>query len=218
MLFGMFSIFCIFLALLAIYLAFRLIGNLGWFFTWMRGTFGILLLGLSVALVLVSLDLQSYKKIMNDQPIMTMSFEKVKKQHYKVKVSYVADLEDEEYDLFGDQWQVDARIMQLRGMFEMFGAKPGYRLDRLAGRYYSLEDEHRKPRSVYQLSISEYGFDFWAWLRDYGAVLPFIEANYGSATYLPMEHGALFQVSLSPRGLIARPLNAIAEEAVNQWQ
>ncbi|VUD47343.1 hypothetical protein TDB9533_01008 [Thalassocella blandensis] len=218
MLFGVFSILSILLALIAIYFAIRLLANLQWFGSWVRGTVGILLVAFSVALVLVSLDIQSYKRLLNDTPILTMSFELVGEQHYKVKLSYVDDKEDEEYDLYGDQWVVDARILQLRGVFETFGAKPGYRLDRLAGRYYSLQDEHRKKRSVYELQPSQYGFDFWAWLRDYGVIVPFVQAEYGSATYLPMEHGAIFQVSLSARGLVARPLNSIAEQAINRWK
>lgn len=216
--FGIFSFLCIIFAVAALYLAFRLLGKLGWFFTWVRATVGLAMVALAVMLVLASLDIQSYKKILKDHPIMTMSFEKVESQVYKVKISYIEDAEDEEYELRGDQWQIDARIMQLTGVFDMFGAKPGYRLDRLSGRYYSLEDEHRKKRTVYQLRSSKYGFDFWSWLRDYGMIVPFVEAHYGSATYLPMEHGALFQVSLTARGLVARPMNAIAEEAINRWE
>lgn len=218
MLFGVFSIVSILLALIAIYVAIRLLGNLSWFGSWLKGTVGICLILFSVALVLISLDIQSYKRLLDDTPIMTMSFERAGEQHFKVKVSYVDEQEDEEFDLYGDQWVVDARILQLRGVFETFGAKPGYRLDRLAGRYYSLEDEHRKKRSVHELRPSQYGLDFWAWLREYGMVVPFIEAEYGSATYLPMEHGAIFQVSLSARGLVARPLNSIAEQAINRWK
>ncbi len=218
MLFGVFSTFCVLLALLAGFYAFRMLIKLSWFIPWLRGTFGIVLILLSATLVLISLDLQSYKRLLNDKPIMTVSFQKKAKQHYEVNVSYIDTSEEEVYELHGDQWQVDARIMQLRGIFETFGAKPGYRLDRLAGRYYSLEDEHRKKRSVYQLRKSQFGFDFWSWLRDNGALFPLLEAEYGSATYLPMEHGAIFQVSLSARGLVARPLNAIAEQASHRWE
>ena len=218
MLFGVFSTISIFLALIALYFAVRLLGNLGWFTYWLRGSVGLLLVAFAVALVLVSLDIQSYKQLTKDKPILTLSFERVADQQFNVKVSYVEDREDEEYELRGDQWQVDARILQLRGVFETFGAKPGFRLDRLSGRYYSLEDEHRKKRTVYELRPSKYGFDFWAWLRDYGAIVPIVQAEYGSATYLPMEHGAIYQVSLSARGLVARPLNAIAEQSINRWK
>jgi hypothetical protein len=48
--------------------------------------------------------------------------------------------------------------------------------------------------------------------------MPIIDAVYGSATYLPMADGALYEVSLSHTGLLARPLNASAEEAINTWR
>ena len=48
--------------------------------------------------------------------------------------------------------------------------------------------------------------------------MPWIDAVYGNAAFVPMEDGALFEVTLSHTGLLARPLNDPAKEAVNRWQ
>jgi hypothetical protein len=45
-----------------------------------------------------------------------------------------------------------------------------------------------------------------------------VDAVYGSATYMPMVHGASYQISLTQSGLIARPTNAIAEQALKNWK
>src|SRR5690625_5714508 len=57
-----------------------------------------------------------------------------------------SDGTEQEFDLRGDQWQLDARIIKWQGFVAAMGVKPGYRLDRISGRYYTLEDE-RSARS-----------------------------------------------------------------------
>ncbi|MFL0802798.1 MAG: hypothetical protein K6L81_03710 [Agarilytica sp.] len=216
----MFSILTGVLILLAMLLVFyggRILASFNWILGWVRGMAGLSLIALSLLLVFVGLDLFTYKQILSDKPILTISFQKQKEQHFKTTISYIEEGFEEHYEIYGEQWQVDARVIRWRGIMASFGAKPGYRLDRLSGRYYSLEDERRKQRSVHQLDQSEYGLDMWKWVQENG-FLPIFDAIYGSATFLPMEDGAIYQVSLSASGLVSTPLNSIAKEAVNQWQ
>jgi len=104
------------------------------------------------------------------------------------------------------------------------GLQPGYRLDRLSGRYYSLEDERNKQRTVYDLShaanplVLGLELDVWRWLKNSDLLLAIVDASYSSATYLPMADGAEFSVTLGASGLVARPLNGAAKAAVSQWQ
>ncbi len=211
---GVFILF----ALVALFFSGRILAKISWVFGWIRGMSGLVLLGIAALLVFIALDLTSYKQILTDKPILTVSFEEAGEQQYKATISYIELGKDESYEIFGEQWQIDARVIRWRGIIAMFGTKPGYRLDRLSGRYYSLEDERRKTRSVHQLDQSEYGFDMWKWVQERGSFLPLFDAIYGSATYLPMADGAIYQVSLSASGLVSSPLNQIAKEAVGEWQ
>lgn len=205
-------------AILFIFYGVRTLAKFSWFFGWLRGMFGLSLVALAVLFVFVGLDLTSYEKILTDKPILTVSFVKQQDQLYTGTVVSIEEGGENNYEVHGDQWQIDARVIRWRGMFQMFGMKPGYRLDRITGRYYSLEDERRKPRSMHQLAQSEYGLDMWRWVQENGRLIPIFEAVYGSATYLPMADGAIYQVSLSASGLVAKPLNRVAEQAVNQWK
>ena len=45
----------------------------------------------------------------------------------------------------------------------------------------------------------------WALAQAQPRWLPFVDAIYGSATYLPMADGARYEVTLGQSGLIARP-------------
>ena len=97
------------------------------------------------------------------------------------------------------------------------GLETGYRLDRISGRYLSLSDEQTKKRSVYSLNESFAGVDIWQWLKRSERKL-LVDARYGNSTFLPMVDGGQYQISLSSSGLLARPLNQPAREAVSQWQ
>ena len=44
------------------------------------------------------------------------------------------------------------------------------------------------------------------------------DAEYGSATFLPMADGALFTIQLTNNGLIARPENDRAIIAIKEWE
>jgi hypothetical protein len=125
--------------------------------------------------------------------------------------------EKESYFIKGDLWQLDVRVISWGGPLEMIGLEPGYRLDRLSGRYISLEAERASERTVYDISGITTVADVWSVVNS-NSWIPWIEARYGSATYLPMKDGALYAVSLNNQGLFAKPLNAPAESAVGSWQ
>jgi len=218
MLYSAFASITILLAIIAIYFGLRMFGRGGWLLAWLRGTFALGLVAFAILLVLIGLDLYSYKQLMSHKPLGTISFTQDAEQEYTATLTLLDKDGEETYKIYGDQWQIDARIISWGGPFRMAGAKPGYRLDRLSGRYYSLEDEHRKQRSVHQLDSSHYWVDFWGWLQKNGSYFPLMDAVYGSATYLPMEDGAFYRISLSTNGLVAEPMNEVAESAVRRWK
>ena len=189
----------------------------GWLLGWLRGMFGFAVLALGLLVGLAALDVFSYRQILTEKSLATVSFEKVETQKYNATL-VDAEGNEQRFELYGDQWQLDARLVKWSGSLAGLGIKPGYRLDRISGRYLSLEDERHARRSVYALAESPYGIDLWAWLNGASSQMPWIDAVYGNAAFVPMEDGALFEVTLSHTGLLARPLNDPAKEAVNRWQ
>ena len=203
----------------SLYIAVRSLIKLGWFFAWLRGTVGLCFLAFSLLVLWAAYDLTRYDDLFEERPIASISFEKVDDQKYAAILSYYSDRDSVEVDIYGDQWQVDARIIRWTGLIALLGAKPGFRLDRLSGRYLSLEDERAKPRSVFSLAEQPaYHIDMWRVLKNNGAFIPGIDASYGSAAYLPMADSASYELSLSFSGLTAKPTNKIAEEAIKNWQ
>lgn len=186
-----------------------------WFLGWLRGMLGLALLVLALTFALAALDIFSYRQIDREEVIATLSFEKKAEQEYEAQVT-LSDGEEKSFILYGDQWQLDARVVKWQGALAGLGLAPGYRLDRISGRYYSLEQEREQKRSIYAFNESEW-VDIWQWIRHADGALGLVDASYGSATYLPMADGALFEVSLTRSGLITRPLNDTARAVLGEW-
>ena len=53
--------------------------------------------------------------------------------------------------MLGDEWQLDARVINWKPPATLLGLEPIYRLERLSGRYPDLVDERTAPRSVHAL-------------------------------------------------------------------
>lgn len=217
MLFTLLAAILIIIALLVVAFALRLLFRKAWFLNWLRGTVGLLMLVGSVFFIFSALDLFSYQQILDEKSVATVSFTKLNEQTYKAVLVLADEEKGKIYELSGDQWQLDARVIRWADFLGGLGMKPGYRLDRISGRYFSLHDEHERKRTIYTVQESAYGFDLWAFLRDYNRYIPWVNAVYGSATFVPMANDAVFEVTLSHTGLLARPLNQPAKEATDSW-
>jgi hypothetical protein len=210
------AVFVLLLGGLLVYSAVKTLGRGSWLLGWLRGMFGLALVAGAGALAMVAFDIISYKQLLKEQPVATLSFSQLGNQNYLATLVH-SDGKEVEFDLRGDQWQLDARIIKWQGFVAAMGVAPGYRLDRISGRYFTLEDERSAERTVYDLSDGQWRVDVWHWLRRYPRMMPLVDANYGSATFVPMADNALFEVSLSNTGLLARPLNGPAREALAIW-
>jgi len=183
----------------------------GWFLKWLRGMFGFLALVLAVGGTVFALDLFSYSKSKEGEVLATLKFNKNASQDFDVE--FITTKNGAKlYNLKGDLWQLDVRLIRT---LELLGSElPSYKIERLSGRYLSLEEEKGLERSVYGFVDSP--VDTWPWLVKQ-SWMKIIQASQGSAAYMPMTNGAIFQVSLTHQGLKAIPLNSQAKEASGAW-
>lgn len=198
-------------------LALRLLLGRHWLLGWLRGMCGFALAALAVAIALAAWDLHGYKPLSAEQPVATLAFNALGEQQFAVNLVEPSGRE-RRFELRGDMWQLDARVLKWTDVLARIGFKPGYRLDRLSGRYLSLEDEQKQPHTAVGLREDQPWLDTWSWLHRVNQRFTLIDATYGSATYLPMADGALFSVDMGGSGLVARPLNDRARVAVERWQ
>lgn len=180
------------------------------------GLGGLVIGCLAVIALLIGINLLTYARFTFEQPVATISFRALSPQRYAVTLVR-HDGGTVQATLTGDEWELDARIIKWKGVATVIGFEPLYRLQRLSGRYASIHDTLTRPPSAIALA-REPGLSLWQLAHREARWLPFVDASYGTATYLPMGDGASYEVSLSTTGLLARPANAAAARAVRDWE
>jgi len=181
----------------------------------LEGLVGLLLLAIAALMVAISINLYTYDRLTHESTVAELRFQGIGPQHFLAYLMFKNNTKI--LDLRGDEWQVDARVLKWHGTAVLIGFDTLYRLDRLSGRYWDLSQERTGPRTVYSLS-EEPGLDLWMIAKRYARWIPWVDAVYGSATYMPMVDGAHYTVSVSSSGLLARPSNDIAHKAVGEWR
>jgi hypothetical protein len=183
----------------------------GWFLIWLKASFAMSLISGAVFSLLSLIDILSYKQLLAEVPIASISIYEKQPQHFDLTLIAI-DGEEQRFEIYGDQWQLDARLLTWVGPIAALGKKPLYRLDRISGRYISLEQARNAEQSIYGLKQSDM-IDVWQILQ---AIPSWIDANYGSAVYMPMENGAVYSVHLTAKGMNVRPVNSIAKKLLGE--
>ena len=168
------------------------------------------------AVVLLAVSYLGYQRLTAEQVVANLQFSRVAPNEFRARLMIDGE-RDRFFLLSGDEWQIDARIVSWHPPVTILGLDPIFRLDRLSGRYANVDEERDKPRTVHALSEEPF-LDVWNVAQQAPALLPGVDAYYGTATYVPMTDGARYEVSLSRDALIARPANAAAQEALGQWR
>lgn len=202
-------------AVLVLLVALRILLNAGWFLGWLRGTCGLAFLALAGLGGLVAYDLYSYSPLPQDKPLATLSFKAEGPQRYRV--SLLEGGRERSVILEGDLWQLDGRLIRWKGLAELIGLEPGYRLERLSGRFLAIEQQALALHGRVQLAESPYGVDLWRWLRLSQRDLLLFDPQALRVTYLPIAADAVYSVRLTPTGLLAEPMNPAAEAALKDW-
>ena len=182
----------------------------------MHGTSSLVLFLATVAIGLLGANLLTYHRLTREQPALEAQFKRAGDERYAALLTYPSG-ETQELALSGDEWQVDARVLKWRPLANLIGFDTAYRLERISGRYTDLARERTQERTVYALNPPD-RIDVWTLLRSWRRYVPWADALYGSAVYVPMGDGARYEVVVSQSGLVARPLNEAARQAVGAWK
>ncbi len=182
----------------------------------LQGLSGAALITLALLLFALLGNFYIYHRLTDEQALARLQFDALGPQYYRATIRYPTGGQLV-LDVHGDEWQLDARVLKWRGYATLVGFDTLYRLDRFSGRYRDIEQEKHYERSVYALTADP-KFDLWTVAKRYKDWLPWVDTLYGSATYMPMADHALYAVSVSQSGLVARPLNEPARAAIGQWR
>jgi hypothetical protein len=169
---------------------------------------GLLLALLGLAAGLVGASLHTYRKLTPEQPAAGVSVHRLGERQFRLTLS-VPGAAPRDFQVLGDEWQIDTRVIRWRGLPALEGVDTVYRLERLSGRDAGTKDG--AARSTQGLAEWE-AVDLWVLLRRYRAFLPFVDASQGSAGPVPLADGAQYTVSVSASGPLVRQNAAARRE------
>jgi hypothetical protein len=109
----------------------------------------------------------------------------------------------EAFEIAGDELYVDAHILKWKSVANLLGLHTAYELDRVAGRYSTLDDERHSDRTVYSLAPTR-SIDLFYLRRASEVLAPLVDAEYGSASFIAARDTALWELRVSTSGLLLR--------------
>ena len=190
-------------------LVFLLIGvflliRFDWFKGWLIGTSGIGSLGIALLCSIIILTINSYISSSKSDSVATISFTEISPKKFKVEL---AETQGDKYnfELKGDLWEIDARILSWSSFLEKQGLSPYYRVNSVTSSFAKLADAEKYEGSKVAIegSLTDAIMNQLA-LGDASFVL---KSKPGSTGALPMSDGALFSIRLNKAGLISKPEN-----------
>jgi len=167
-----------------------------------RTIFGLLLFAVGALTATIAIGTYGYTALTREDTAATLLVQPTGPQQFSATVRY-PDLREVKFELAGDEVYVDAQILKWKPMANVFGLHTAYELDRIAGRYRSIDHERSGPRTVFPLSRDK-PLDLFDLRQRYTFLAPLLDAEYGSASYVVVSRPAEIELRVSTTGLLMR--------------
>ena len=168
----------------------------------LRTLAGLVLLLLAALFGAVALGVQGYQALTHEEVAARVSVRPAGEKRFRATLRF-PDGRTDTFDLLGDEIYVDAHILKWKPIANVVGLHTSYELDRVAGRYRDIEQERSAPRSVHSLARDR-PVDLFGLRRRYAFLAPLLDAEYGSATFVPVTGPAELELRVSTTGLLMR--------------
>ncbi len=172
------------------------------FSTAMNFVIALLMISLSALFGTISIAIQGYYALTREELAAIVKVEPTGEQKFIARFS-MPDGGEKAFSLAGDQLYVDAHILKWKPLANIFGLHTTYELNRVAGRYATLNDETTKVHTVYSLS-KDRPLDMFDLRRRFAILNPLLDTEYGSATFINSNSREEFRVMVSTTGLLIR--------------
>jgi hypothetical protein len=163
---------------------------------------GLLLLSCALMAIGLAIGLQGYQAFTREEIAARLTIKPLGPQRFAATMLF-ANGREEVFELAGDEVYVDAHILKWHPYANLLGLHTAYELDRVAGRYRGLEQERTAPRTVHALGQDK-PVDLFALRQRHEFLAPLVDAQYGSATFVPADKPAEFDLLVSTTGLLMR--------------
>lgn len=169
----------------------------------LRALSALLFLALAALAALIGVGTVGYRALTQEEIVAWVRVEPAGPQRFTAKIRFPDD-RSETFVLAGDQIHMDAHILKWTPIANLLGLHTAYELDRVAGRYRNLENEQSKQRTVFALGRIK-PFDLFTLRERYAWLAPLVDAEYGSASFVPADRTQEWELRVSTSGLLFRP-------------
>lgn len=163
---------------------------------------GLALLALAGFAGTIVVGMQGYRALTREEVAAYMSVRPLAPQRFSATIR-LAQGGQATYELAGDEIYADAHILKWKPIANLLGLHTVYELDRVAGRYRDLEQERSAPRTVYSLGRKK-PVDLFGLRQRHAFLEPLFDAEYGSASFVPVSGPAELELRVSTTGLLVR--------------
>lgn len=163
----------------------------------------VLMLALAGSTGLAAWSLARFEALARETTAAVIHIEPIGPQRFEAEVA-LADGTTRSFALTGEQVWIDAQIVKWHPWANALGLHTAYRLERIGGRYRSIDDERTAPRTVAALHDDPVPSDLFGWAGERTWLRPLVDATYGSGTYLAAEDARTLEVRVSSSGLLLR--------------
>jgi len=167
-----------------------------------RTLLGMLLISLGVIEGGITFGLQGYRALTREEVAARVQVKPIAPQRFSAVFEF-PNGRSASYSLAGDEIYVDAHILKWKTLANLLGLHTAYELDRVGGRYHALDQERSAQRTIYSLG-NEQLVDLYGLRQRYPFLSPLIDAEYGSASFVPVNGPAELEVRVTTAGLIIR--------------
>jgi hypothetical protein len=168
----------------------------------LRTLSGLLLIALAGVALLLSASSHAYRALTREEVAARITVTPTGPQRFDATFRF-PDGSEAIFALAGDELYVDAHVIKWRPWASLLGVHTAYDLDRVAGRYRSIDDERAKPRTVYELG-PEKAIDLASLRKRFAWLSPLYDAEYGSAAFVPAASPRELTLTVSTSGLVLR--------------
>ena len=157
----------------------------------------------ALLVLLVSAGTKGYKALVREELAATAYITPLGNQQFRAKIVR-PHAPDTAFAIAGDELYMDARILKWKPIVTVLGLHTAYCLDRVSGRYSDIRDERTKVRTLYSLNNGMRHWDLFFLRVRYGFLSPILDAQYGSAAFVPANDVKVVRILVTGSGLIAR--------------
>jgi len=167
-----------------------------------RALIGLLLLSLGSIAGMIGLGIQGYRALTREDVVARLSVKPAAPQRFSVLFRY-PDGRELPLEVAGDEVYVDAHILKWKPIANIIGLHTAYELDRLQGRYQDIKQERVAERTVHSLRQDK-PVDLFRMRQRYELLGALFDAEYGSASFVPVTRPAELELRVSTSGLLIR--------------